>query len=341
MVIFTLQHTMTLMYWMGGVTAVAAVALFAFRAYLLRANVPKEQLDNPELLRGKTILLTGATAGIGLATAKALHRMGARVIFGARDPKRAEKAIQEIRSARSASARDAPPVECLDLDLADLASVQQFVTEFRNKNVPLDYLINNAGAVFMNNGVTKDGFERCWQINALSHFLLTTSLLDIINKNKTRVINLTSGAHAFVKKYEPLTYEDVHSDMTTHKVGGSGYMGAYSLSKLSNVFFYKELLRRVDDGVIVVGVNPGFVQTEIGREAPGFLVWIIRIFEGLLAKTPLQGAFTTLKLVLADKKDVVNGGYYEDCELSKVTDIADNKENQLKFWELCEQCVQK
>jgi NAD(P)-dependent dehydrogenase (short-subunit alcohol dehydrogenase family) len=322
--------------WVVGVTAAVTIALFGFGTYLRRSLIDSRVLNDSEKLRGKTVLITGATAGIGLATAKALHKMGAHVILTARDPKKSERAIKEIRAERSASESKPPPVDCIAVDLADISSVKQCAEEFKKMNLPLDYLINNAGATFLKNDVTKDGFERSWQTNALSHYLLTTSLLDVINKNKTRVINLSSNAHTFVPNYKPLTYEQVHSNMQEEY---GKIMAAYGLSKLCGVLFYKELVHHVEPGVLSVGCNPGFVQTEISREIPGIFVGILRLAEGLLAKSPLQGAYTTLYLVLADSKDLVNGGYYDECKLSKASDVAENRENQQKMWQLFEECA--
>jgi NAD(P)-dependent dehydrogenase (short-subunit alcohol dehydrogenase family) len=322
--------------WIAGLLALTAGALVATRTYILRASVSKEQLENTELLRDKYVLITGGTAGIGLATAKAMYKMGANIILTARDPTKTEQAIKEIKAFRPKDGKISPKIESMPLNLADLNSVQQFVNEFRQRNLPIDFLILNAGAVFLKPGKTRDGFEQCWQINHLSHFLLTTSLLDIINKCKSKVIIVASDAHKFIKKYTPLTMEQVRSDLSDSPY--SGYMGPYSLSKLCNILFAEELVKRVDKGVTVVSVHPGFVQTEISREAPGYLTWLIRLAETALAKTPMQGAYTTLYVAL---NNVENGGYYADCKLTQQSQDAKNPEYAKKLWELSEECLKK
>lgn len=329
---------MSLLIFVICVATVLVIIILAIRAYILRASVPKHLLENTELLHGKVVIITGATSGIGLATAKALYKMGAYIILGARDHKRSQKAIQAIRAYRLKSTnKDGPEVECIPLDLADLDSVQHFVQEFKKKNLPCHYLINNAGAVFLKSRISKDGFELTWQTNHLSHFLLTTSLLDILNKSKARIINLSSNAHTFCKKYKPLTYEEVHSDMRFSYA--SSHIGAYAVSKLCNILFTRELQKRVDDDVIVVAVNPGFVKTELSRETPGFLTWLVKLFEALFAKTPMQGAYTTLYVVLMD--NIMKGGYYEDCQLanSSVSKFGNNEEYAKQLWELSKQCL--
>jgi WW domain-containing oxidoreductase len=311
------------------------------RVYWHKSPLPQHILNNTELLRGKVILITGATAGIGLATAKALHKMGAHIVFGARDITRAQKAIKEIQGYRSITGKPAPQIDYLELDLASLDSVRQFVTEFKKLNLPIHFMINNAAGVFRKCGVTSDGFERHWQINVLSHFLLNTLLLDEINTSKARVITLTSDGHreTFVKDYTPLTYQQVHSDMSDSH--GARLMGTYGLSKLNGIHFYNEFQRRVADGVLVVGANPGYVKTELSRESPFLIAIVLRVVEFLIAKTPLQGAYTTLKLVLARPNDLVKGGYYENCALSSASAVAENQEYQKQLWELCEECVRK
>ncbi|KAL0478569.1 retinol dehydrogenase [Acrasis kona] len=325
---------MSKLFWLGSFGGVLAVLIFAARLYLLRASIPEEILNDQDRLKGKTTLITGATAGIGLATAESMYKMGSDLIICARDKARADEKIKQIKLSRPSKTGE-PTIHFIPLDLMSLESVRNFVQEVKKLNVKLDYIINNAGATFLTPGVTNDGFEKTWQVNHLSHFLLTTSLLDTLNAN-SRIINLSSDAHLWASDYTPLTIKDVKSNMTD--TWNKSYLGAYGLSKLSNILFTKELQKRVPADVYVVAVHPGFVATEISRELPSWLEPPVRLVESVLAKNTLQGAYTTLYTVLFD---VEKGEYYADCEKANPSTVAINEEYARKLWELSEECVKQ
>ncbi len=141
-------------------------------------------------MNGKTVLITGGNAGIGLETAVALAKKGAQVVIGCRSEEKGRQAVAVIRSRSENDSAD-----FLLVDLADLNTVKTFALEFLEKFDRLDVLINNAGLMHSDAAHTKDGFELQFGVNHLGHFLLTRLLQDRITKNTGRIVNVSSGAH--------------------------------------------------------------------------------------------------------------------------------------------------
>jgi NAD(P)-dependent dehydrogenase (short-subunit alcohol dehydrogenase family) len=253
-------------------------------------------------LTGKVILVTGANAGIGLATATGLAAMGATVVMTARDRAKGSAARDEV-VRRTGNDR----VIVGDLDLASLASVRAFAAWFLEEHDRLDVLVNNAGLIVDERRETADGFEMMFGVNHLGHFLLTDLLRErLIASAPARVVVVSSVAHRWAPKGLPR--DDLQSARSFR--GAS----AYGRSKLANVLFTRELARQlVGSGVTVNAVHPGSVHTHFGTDGDtGAMAWWITTFGRYVLRTPEQGARTSVLLASSEALEVAGatGGYW-------------------------------
>ena len=289
--------------------------------------MPKTLMCDPTLLqkdlRDRVYIVTGANSGAGLATSAQLLRQGARVIGACRRVAAGEAAFADF-------ARLPGTAEILQLDLASLASVRQFVADFRDRHNRLDGLVNNAGLV-TTEGRTEDGFEIQFGTNHLGHFLLTELLLDVLKASApARIVNLSSVLHVGNRRtiadidFEDLNFED-RSYNSSH---------AYSQSKLANLLHAKELANRLEGtGVYAFSVHPGWIRSNFGSGVmPGWLRGAmnlgLRPFSGLLGiLTPHEGAQTTLHCLLDDDAPQHNGAYFSQNSI-----LYPNRENRPGGW---------
>ena len=236
-------------------------------------------------LSGAVAIVTGASSGIGLETAKELARAGARVVLACRDVGRARVALESIRSECGGA-----HAEFLRIDLASLASVHHFAGVFCERFNRLDLLVSNAGVMLVPYGVTQDGFERHLGTNHLGHFALTGLLIDrLLATSGSRVVTVTSAAHRFGR----LDFDDPMF------AGGRGYSAfrAYARSKLANLLFAQELQRRLcETETISVAAQPGGAAPDLGRRATEqpFYRMCLPLFERL-SQTPAEGARSVLR----------------------------------------------
>jgi len=202
---------------------------------------------------GRLALITGASSGLGLETARALVARGATVILGCRSRTRAERARQELLGAVA----DGGAVDLLDLDLADQASVLGAAQQLAERYGRLDLLINNAGVMGLPRALTRDGFELQFGINHLGHFALTQALVPLLRgRPDARVVTVTSGAQYFGR----IDYDDLQGERRYDR------WKAYGQSKLANVMFARELQRRLDAedaGVRSLAAHPGVARTNL------------------------------------------------------------------------------
>jgi protochlorophyllide reductase len=202
---------------------------------------------------GRLALITGASSGLGLETARALVARGATVILGCRSRPRAERARRELLPAAAAGGA----VDLLDLDLADLASLRRAARELAERYGRLDLLINNAGVMGLPRALTRDGFELQFGINHLGHFALTQALVPLLRgRPDARVVTVTSGAQYFGR----IDYDDLQGERRYDR------WKAYGQSKLANVMFARELQRRLDAedaGVRSLAAHPGVARTNL------------------------------------------------------------------------------
>ena len=191
-------------------------------------------------LTGKTAVITGGNSGIGKETAVELARMGAHVVIAARNPAKAAAAVKEVQERTQAGDR----VETMPIDLASFASVRAFADAFTQRHDRCDILVNNAGVVLRTRQVTADGHEMQFQVNHLSHFLLTHLLRDTLERSApARIVNVASEAHRWARRGFDL--DDLEWERRRYRS-----FRAYAATKLQNVLFTRELAQRWDLSLI-------------------------------------------------------------------------------------------
>jgi NAD(P)-dependent dehydrogenase (short-subunit alcohol dehydrogenase family) len=230
-------------------------------------------------LNGKIAIVTGANSGIGYETAKALAQKGATVVMACRNLEKANLAASEIRLGT----KDAQ-LDIIQLDLADLSSVHQFVETFKSRYTKLDLLINNAGVMIPPFTKTADGFELQFGANHLGHFALTGLLLDrLLETPSSRVINVSSSAHRMGSG--TIDFDNLNAER------GYNASGAYAQSKLANLLFTLELNRQfqaIGADTIAASAHPGWTVTGLQK---GIMHTISRI----IGQQPAMGALPTLQ----------------------------------------------
>ncbi|HQY71021.1 MAG TPA: SDR family oxidoreductase, partial [Pseudomonadales bacterium] len=252
-------------------------------------------------LEGKTVLITGATGGIGLAAAVAMARQGAHLVLVGRNQTRGLDAISEIRR-RAGSDR----AEFLRADFSSLAEVRRLALALLAEDRPLHVLVNNAGTMNTSRKLTVDGFEEMFAVNHLAHFLLTRLLLPRLQAcAPSRIVHVASNAHSFCKgmRWHDLSHEREFSAFP-----------AYGHSKLANILFSNELARRLrGSGVTSNALHPGAVATGIGSNN-GITGRVVPLLLKPFFRSPARGAATTVYLASAAEIDGVTGKYFYDSK---------------------------
>jgi NAD(P)-dependent dehydrogenase (short-subunit alcohol dehydrogenase family) len=242
---------------------------------------------------GKVAVVTGANRGLGLLIAKALAGAGAHVVVAGRDLKRMIDAISRIRQDHPGA-----DIEAIEIDQSDLASIRRFSEAFHAKFDRLDVLVNNASAILVSQGKTRDGFERHIGVNHLGSFALTGLLLDRLTATPgARIVNTSSTAHRLVKG---LDLDDLHLERIPYKP-----MEAYGRSKLAALLFTFELARRLKAAghdTKAVAAHPGYSNTN--PDKGGF---VMRLATSIFAQPAAMGALP--QLYAATAPDVASGDY--------------------------------
>lgn len=246
-------------------------------------------------LANKVFIVTGANTGIGKVTAKELARRGAHVILACRSLDKTQPVIDEIKRDTGNTR-----VEYMALDLGDLAAVRKAAAALEARGLPIHGLINNAGLAGKR-GKTKDGFELTWGTNHLGPYLFTRLLLERMKQaGQARIVTVSSKSHYQAKQ---LDWDAIRAP--TRTVTG---LDEYAVSKLSNVLFTKELARRLSGtGVTTYAVHPGVVATDVWRQVPAPVRWMIKMF----MITPERGAEASLRCATAPELATQTGRYYD------------------------------
>jgi retinol dehydrogenase-14 len=286
----------------------------------LGAEASKEHEHGPRPMAGKTVLITGASSGIGRATALGLAGMGADLAIIGLDRGRTEDAAREIRAVGGGR---------VDLFIADLSSqsqVRELAEEVRQSLSRIHVLINNVGGYWATRHVTADGLERTLAVNHLAPFLLTNLLLETLKQNASaRVVTVSSNAQA-----------TGHIDFNDLQ-GERSYSGAraYSQSKLANVLFSYELARRLrGTSVTSNALHPGVVSTSFGSEDPATVQRIFIPFLRLFMKTPARGAGTSVHLASAPDLEQVTGKYFANSQPKKSSDASYDQATAARLWQV-------
>ena len=270
---------------------------------------------------GKVCLITGATSGIGKATAMGLASMGASVVMVGRDRGRGEAALAEIKEG-SANAS-------VDLMLADLSSqeeIHRLADEFEEAYPRLDVLINNAGVIRSKRVTTADGIEMTFAVNHLAPFLLTNLLLDLLKASApSRIVNVSSGE----QRNGTIDFDDLQGEKV-YKTAK-----AYSQSKLANVLFTYELARRLEGtGVTANCLHPGAgVRTNLGSGVSGVFGFTVRALTPLM-KSPEKGAQTSIYLASSPEVEGLSGKYFVKKVEARSSDVSHDKRLARHLWEV-------
>ncbi|MGV1005678.1 MAG: SDR family NAD(P)-dependent oxidoreductase [Candidatus Nanopelagicales bacterium] len=264
----------------------------------------------------RTVVITGASDGIGRAAAQALHQRGDAVVIVGRSPEKTAAVAAELG------------VESHVADFAEFAQVRQLAADLLDRHERIDVLANNAGGVMGKRSVTIDGHELTIQVNHLAPFLLTNLLLPRLIESRAAVINTSSMASARAK---------LNPDNLDLAEGYSPFR-AYAAAKLANILFTRELVRRHgEQGIGAASLHPGVVGTNFGATGGAATKWLYRLFGPRLMKSPEQGANTLVWLAATHPgTDWVSGEHYDRRRISKVNPLAADPELARRLWEVSE-----
>ena len=271
-------------------------------------------------INNKNVLITGATSGIGEATAIDLAKKGANIFFIARNNLKAQNLSDKIESISGKRSK------FFIADLAYLKNIKDSALEFISLDIPLHVLLNNAGLINNNRKETVDGFEEVFSINHLAYFYLTHLLLDKLKEGTpSRIINVSSGAHAFVKGFN---FDDVNSikEYKPFKV--------YGYSKLANILFTKKLSQVLENENIIVNcLHPGVVGTGFGQNNGIFSKILFNLSKPFMRSSE-KGAETSIYLCSSPDVSDVSGQYFFNCKIAKTTKWAQSEEDADRLWNL-------
>lgn len=277
--------------------------------------------SDQESMKGKVCLITGATSGIGKATATELARMGATTVIHGRSPQKCAATADAIRQQTGN-----PHVETLVADLASLQDTRRLAQEFMARHQRLHVLINNAGLSLRHRMESRDGFELMFAVNHLAHFLLTNLLFDtIVASAPARIVSVSSGLH----KYSRLDFADLQMARKFSAMRG------YGVSKLANIMFTYELARRLAGrGVTVNAMNPGMTATNIGTEEGGLFSASKKLMDRIMGHSAEQGADTVVFLAASPDVAGISGKYFENRKAIASSAITYDESACRRLWEI-------
>ncbi|MHB8567369.1 MAG: SDR family oxidoreductase [Nitrososphaerales archaeon] len=270
-------------------------------------------------LRGRICLVTGANSGIGKAASNDLARMGATVVMVCRDESKGESARKEIMRETGNQS-----IELMIADFSSLESVRKLASDYRKNHDKLHVLLNNAGLILGRRIVTEDGLEETFEVNYLSHFLLTYLLLDTLKVSApSRIVNISSSAHYSGH----LDFQDLQGEKKYSP------MKSYSQTKLAQVLFTRELAKRLDGTRVTANaVHPGAVRTNWGNEG-GVLGIGIRIARPFLLSAK-RGAETPVYVASAPELESVSGKYFSNKREEQSSSESYNDNEVKELWEI-------
>jgi len=277
--------------------------------------------DSHMKAQGRVVVITGANAGIGFATALGLAQQGAEICMVCRNADRGHAAMIAVAEVAST------PPSLFIANLSSQGSIRELAATLHQQLTRIDVLINNAGAAFARREFTIDGIEKTFAINHLAPFLLTNSVLDLLRRSSEgRIVNLTAGIPVRRSSFlDNLQGEQHYSQF-----------GAYRTSKVSNILFTYELARRLQGtGITVNCAHPGPVRTEFTKKAGGFLMRMSKILRPIM-RSPEVGARTPIYLATDREVATVTGGYFVNCKQRKSARMTYDRMIAEKLWEMSE-----
>ena len=277
-------------------------------------------------MTNKTIIVTGATDGIGLEAATKIAALGNRVGLVGRNPDKGAKAIELITSLTGNDKLD-----FFQADLSLVSEVNQLSEDIKNKYSELNVLLNNAGGANKNKVITSEGLEKTFATNQMNYFVLTTNLMDMLSSSDhSRVVNVASNAHIGAS----IDFDNINAEK------GYSFWKAYCISKLMNIMFtYK--LAEMQDKVTVNVLHPGFVDTNIGGNEGSIVKRIVKFGSKLFARSVENGADSSIYLSTSDEVSNVSGKYFFKCKTIKSSKASYDKDQWDQVWNLCQSYKEK
>ena len=280
-------------------------------------------------MQSKTVLVTGATSGIGKAAALELALQGAKVVFNSRDKARGEAVRQELIDK---SQNDS--IHVLPCDFMSLEQVKHFAEEYKAKFDRLDVLINNAGAFFPKLIPSTDGWEATFAVNHLAPFYLTQLLLPLIKESApARIINVSSTAH----KGQDIPFNYWRTPVKEGEDRPYSGLRAYGQSKLANILFTRSLAQRLKDKQVAVNaLHPGVIRTRITRRAN----WLLQAGFLSMGKSVQKGAETIIFLATSPDATELSGEYLVKKRVAPSSSTSQNMELAEELWNFSEELIQ-
>jgi NAD(P)-dependent dehydrogenase (short-subunit alcohol dehydrogenase family) len=272
-------------------------------------------------MQGKTVVITGATSGIGAVAACSLAQQGARIVAVARERLRGEQTLKRLEAL--APGRN-HVVHYANLSrLAEMKRVAEVIAASEPR---IDVLVNNAGAWFATRQVTGDALEMTFATNHIAYFVVTNLLLERLQATPgARIVSTSSNAH----RRAQLDFNDLQSEK--HYSG----FGMYGRSKLMNILFTRELARRLGgSGVTANCFHPGFVATRFAESMGGLPGLFLKLAKTAIALTPEDGAKTLIYLASSEDVAAVTGAYFHNCKQATPTEEARNDADARRLWDV-------
>jgi NAD(P)-dependent dehydrogenase (short-subunit alcohol dehydrogenase family) len=269
-------------------------------------------------MKGKTIVATGATSGIGEVAVLALARLGARIVFIARDEARAQATMRKLEAKAPGLGH-----RVHQADLSTMAETRKVGAAIAESEPRIDVLINNAGAVFSHRRVTPEGLELTFALNHMAYFVLTEALRDkLIASAPARIVSTSSSAHQGAS----LDFGDLQSAKSY-----SGFR-VYGRSKLANILFTRELARRLaGTGVTANCLHPGVVATRFGESSGGWVGRLLPVLRPFFI-SPEQGADTIIYLASSPEVANTSGGYFVKRKVTGPSAAAQDDAAAKRLW---------
>ncbi|MDC0942007.1 SDR family oxidoreductase [Gammaproteobacteria bacterium] len=278
-------------------------------------------------LNNKTVVISGATNGIGKAAAIELSKENPKLLFTYRNQSLADEVLAEIKDISPNT-----QVQSVYCDFSDQDSIKKCTNEINDSCSNIDVLINNAGVVNTSYHETGEGIENTFAVNHLGYFLFTNLLLQKLKgDDETRIVNVSSAAHSFVKEMQ---WEDINFKNNF----GQG-LRSYGQSKLANLLFTRYLAIKLStDNISVNAIHPGGVNTSLGSQNKAWYSKPLRLILKPFFRSPLKGAESIIYLA-TKQDDGVTGEYFVDSKIHKSSAYSKNLEEAHKLWDLSEKLV--